>query len=151
MFPEYCMALLPFGLNTGTYAANLRTFGWPHRENQIFTMWPSKAKFPAGARPGRPLTWPPWSETRAEGAFENNPHACRWGQGQAARKCRRQRQGASKKRSSPPRGGRPRNSARTSRGHRHRLHLRLMSTLVSYIHTYTHTYTPETHCWCSRW
>ena len=51
MLPEYCMVLLPFRLNTGTYAANLRTFVWPHREIQIFTMGPSKAKFPAGTHP----------------------------------------------------------------------------------------------------
>ena len=51
------MVLLPFRLNTGTYASNLRTFVWPHRENQIFTMWPSKAKFPAGAHPGKLYFW----------------------------------------------------------------------------------------------
>jgi len=69
------MVLLQFRLNTGTYASNLRTFVWPHRVNQIFTMWPYKAKFPAGTHPGRPHTWPPLPETRAEEAFQNH-HPC---------------------------------------------------------------------------
>ena len=139
MFPEYWMVLLQFRLNTGTYASNLRTFVWPHRVNQIFTMGPYKAKFPAGTHPGRPHTWPPLPETRAEEAFQNH-HPClqvlALGKGKErasagglearARsaqvpEARARSQQVPSIRSRPPRGGRPRNSARTSRGHRHRL------------------------------